>query len=95
MKTIYIHYNNGVQYQIIDFCKIQQNDEWVDAYIYEQYPHIAGVHNMKFVRSVTEFNAKFKANTTNVLPNDNYSLLDFVRNFQLSDILGKYKLWNT
>lgn len=31
----YTHYNNSKRYTIVDVCKIQESDIWVDAIIYE------------------------------------------------------------
>jgi len=44
------------QYFIIDSCKMQIDDEWVDAVIYK---HI-GTPDLKFVRAREEFYSKFK-----------------------------------
>ena len=48
----YKHYRNNKIYTILDKCKIQINDEWVDAIIYTD-------GNLKFVRSEVEFKEKF------------------------------------
>ena len=52
----YIHYRNRKTYIVFDFCKIQINDEWVNAVIYylEKNP------SMLFCRELTEFRAKFQ-----------------------------------
>lgn len=55
-NKVFIHYENNEEYRVIDKCKIQINDVWVDALIY--------VHNKKpydkFVRTEYEFELKFK-----------------------------------
>jgi hypothetical protein len=51
----YTHYNNRKKYTIVDVCKIQESDIWVDAIIYENEDH------EKFVRSSLEFFVKFKS----------------------------------
>lgn len=93
MESIYTHTKAGGQYKIIDFCKIQQNNEWIDAYIYEKYPKVNGIHSDKYVRSISEFKHKFVKLEKELNKTDGYSILELVRNFQLSEILGKYKLW--
>ena len=93
MKPIYTHYRNGIQYQVIDHCKLQQDGLWVDAYIYVQFPEISGVRNQKYVRTVEEFNSKFSLILEQISVKDSCSLLDVIRGGQLSTILGKYKLW--
>lgn len=82
-----------MQYQVIDYCQLQQDGEWVDAYIYVQFPEIGGVRNQKYVRTVEEFNSKFSTDTEQISVKDSCSLLDIIRGEQLSTILGKYKLW--
>lgn len=49
----YKHYRNNKIYTLLDKCKIQVNDKWVDAVIYTD-------GNLKFVRSEDEFYKKFK-----------------------------------
>ena len=49
----YIHYKNGLSYTPIDFCKIQENDVWVQAVIYKTQSQEL------FVRSLEEFCNKF------------------------------------
>jgi hypothetical protein len=53
----YTHYNDrrNRKYTIVDVCKIQESDIWVDAIIYENEDH------EKFVRSSLEFFVKFKS----------------------------------
>ncbi len=50
----YRHYKNNKIYILIDKCKIQVQDVWLDAVIYEN------LEGEKFCRSTAEFNAKFK-----------------------------------
>ena len=94
-QTIYRHHK-GSYYRIIDHCRIQLNDEWVDAYIYVDADKFRSVYAIKYVRPISEFHAKFSP----VLDEqelhaiqDSESLLDKIRQYQLSDILGKYKLF--
>lgn len=49
----YIHYKNGLSYTPVDFCKIQENDIWIEAIIYKTDT------NELFVRSKKEFLEKF------------------------------------
>lgn len=51
---IYRHYKNGKYYEIVDYCMIQENDEWIEAVIYRRY-----TYDKKFCRSVEEFENKF------------------------------------
>lgn len=53
LKHRYVHYTNGKEYTIKDTCKIQVDNEWVCAIIYEDE------HGMRFVRSKAEFIEKF------------------------------------
>lgn len=96
MFEIYQHYKNKQYYKIIDWCKIQSNDKWVDAYIYIDADKPYHVAKYKYVRTIEEFHQKFKP----VLDDeelhsisDASSLLDMIRNEQLSAILGKFKLF--
>ena len=50
----YQHYKNKQSYITIDFCKIQENDEWVKAVIYRPENE-----DGLFVRFYTEFEEKF------------------------------------
>ena len=54
-KTIYTHYRNGNQYEVVNYCRIQENDEWVTAILYK---HVDG--NILFVRSEENFEKCFK-----------------------------------
>lgn len=49
----YIHYKNGLTYIPVDYCKIQENDLWVEAIIYKTDTQEL------FVRSKEEFQNKF------------------------------------
>lgn len=93
MKRIYTHYKNGLQYQVIEHCKLQVDDVWVNAYIYVQFPKIAGVHIEKYVRPIAEFNEKFIPVENVSVPTDSCTFLEQLRNYQFHTILGKYKLW--
>ena len=53
-NTIYKHYKNNHSYEVIDFCKIQENDLWVKAVIYKPTDC-----DELFVRSLNEFQEKF------------------------------------
>lgn len=94
MKRIYTHYKNGLQYQVIEHCKLQVNSVWVDAYIYVQFPKVAGVHTEKYVRSITEFHEKFTPVGDMPVTTDSCTFLEQLRNYQFHTILGKYKLWH-
>jgi len=50
----YQHYKNKQFYITIDFCKIQENDEWVKAVIYKPENE-----DGLFVRAYHEFEKKF------------------------------------
>jgi hypothetical protein len=54
LNTTYTHYKNKESYTIINFCKIQENNLWVDAVIYK--PNDC---EELFVRSCKEFEDKF------------------------------------
>lgn len=94
MKHIYTHYKNGLQYQVIDRCKLQIDSVWVHAYIYVQFPKVAGIHNEKYVRSIKEFHEKFIPVEDESVPTDSCTFLEQLRNYQFHTILGKYKLWH-
>lgn len=51
----YKHYKNGKEYIVINYCKIQEEGEWVDAIIYSS---VEG--GLLFVRKEKEFEEKFK-----------------------------------
>lgn len=53
---IFQHYKNGKKYLIENFCKIQENDVWVEAVIY----HHIDNDEFLYVRSLKEFEEKFK-----------------------------------
>lgn len=55
LNTTYIHYKNNKSYITINFCKIQENDTWVEAIIYK--PNDC---EELFVRTCKEFEEKFK-----------------------------------
>lgn len=54
-NKLYKHYKNNKLYEIIDFCKIQEEGNWVLAVIYKPYGE-----DRKFVRSVENFNKSFE-----------------------------------
>lgn len=54
LNTTYIHYKNKKTYTTLHFCKIQENDFWVDAIIYK--PNDC---EELFVRTTKEFENKF------------------------------------
>jgi hypothetical protein len=60
LNKLYTHYKNQEKYLTINFCKIQENDSWVDAIIYKPYKHPDNCEEL-FVRTVKEFEEKFKA----------------------------------
>lgn len=55
INQVYKHYKNEQSYKVIDFCKIQENDIWVEAVLYKPIES-----NKLFVRSLNEFKEKFK-----------------------------------
>jgi len=57
-NTVYTHYKNKQDYLIKDYCKIQENDTWVDAVLYSPVNE-----TMLFVRSLKEFQEKFTKKT--------------------------------
>ena len=94
-QTIYRHHK-GSYYRIIDHFRIQLNDEQVDGYIYVDADKFNSVYAIKCVRPISEFHTKFSP----VLDKqelhaiqDSEALLDKIRQCQLFDILGKYKLF--
>lgn len=54
LNTQYTHYKNKQTYITKDYCKIQENDTWIDAIIY-----LPKDENKLFVRSSKEFKEKF------------------------------------
>ena len=54
LNTTYIHYKNNKSYITINFCKIQENDTWVEEIIYK--PNDC---EELFVRTCKEFEEKF------------------------------------
>jgi hypothetical protein len=54
LNTTYTHYKNKESYTTVNFCKIQENDSWIDAVIYK--PNDC---EELFVRSCKEFELKF------------------------------------
>ena len=60
LNKLYTHYKNQEKYLTINFCKIQENDSWVEAIIYKPYKHSDNCEEL-FVRTVKEFEEKFKA----------------------------------
>ncbi len=53
----YKHYKNNNYYIPLNSCKIQINDIWVDAVIYQEAHSFDKTH---YVRSIDEFLEKFK-----------------------------------
>lgn len=56
LNKTYTHYKNQQDYIIKNFCKIQENDIWVEAVIYTPKDN-----NELFVRSKKEFQEKFQS----------------------------------
>ena len=56
--SIFYHYKNLKLYEYLGPCKIQENDEWVEAVIYKEYKSL--VDSGLFVRTKKEFLEKFK-----------------------------------
>jgi len=54
-RNIWRHYNNNKDYKVIDYCKVQINDEWVEGVVY-----CAMDHDSKYVRPIDEFIEKFE-----------------------------------
>lgn len=54
-KNIWRHYGNDKHYRVIDYCKIQINDQWVEGVIY-----CTTDHDSKYVRPIDEFIEKFE-----------------------------------
>ena len=54
LNTTYTHYKNKESYTTVNFCKIQENDSWINAVIYK--PNDC---EELFVRSCKEFELKF------------------------------------
>lgn len=59
LNQTYTHYKNQQQYLTINFCKIQENDIWVEAIIYKPLNHADKCEDL-FVRTIKEFEEKFK-----------------------------------
>lgn len=58
INKTYTHYKNNQNYIVLNFCKIQENDQWVKAVLYRPEDE-----DLLFVRSYEEFNKKFKEKT--------------------------------
>ena len=54
LNKTYKHYKNKKEYIPLNFCKIQENDIWVDAVIYKPIDD-----EKLFVRAYKEFQEKF------------------------------------
>jgi hypothetical protein len=54
LNTTYTHYKNNKLYIPINFCKIQEDNIWIDAVIYKPIDS-----EELFVRSSKEFISKF------------------------------------
>jgi hypothetical protein len=57
-KTYY-HYKNRKPYRVIGACKIQENDAWIDAVLYEDVTEVSQGVRQEYVRSELEFLTKF------------------------------------
>ena len=58
LNKLYTHYKYQNKYLTINFCKIQENDNWVDPIIYRPFEHSDGCEEL-FVRTQKEFLEKF------------------------------------
>ena len=56
--SIFYHYKNLNPYEYIGPCRIQENNEWVEAVIYKEYK--SRVDSGLFVRTKKEFLENFK-----------------------------------
>ncbi|MDD3055798.1 MAG: hypothetical protein PHE16_07920 [Aliarcobacter sp.] len=54
LNKTYIHYKNNKSYIPINFCKVQENDIWIEAIIYK--PNDC---EELFIRTCKEFELKF------------------------------------
>ena len=68
--SIFYHYKNTKPYIVLGFCKIQENNNWIEAVLYtdlETYKQAKNPYKIdKFVRSLKEFKSKFqKLSVTN------------------------------
>ena len=68
--SIFYHYKNTKPYIVLGFCKIQENNNWLEAVLYtdlEIYKQAKNPYKIdKFVRSLKEFKSKFqKLSVTN------------------------------
>jgi len=59
LNKTYLHYKTQATYLTINFCKIQENDTWIDAIIYKPLNHADKCEDL-FVRTQKEFLEKFK-----------------------------------
>lgn len=62
--SIFYHYKNTKPYIVLGFCKIQENNNWIEAVLYtdlETYKQAKNSYKIdKFVRSLKEFKLKFQ-----------------------------------
>ena len=68
--SIFYHCKNTKPYIVLGFCKIQENNNWIEAVLYtdlETYKQAKNPYKIdKFVRSLKEFKSKFqKLSVTN------------------------------
>ncbi len=54
LNKTYIHYKNKKSYTPLNFCKVQENDIWIEAIIYK--PNDCAE---LFIRTCKEFELKF------------------------------------
>ena len=95
-QTIYQAKNSNSYYRIIDHCSISIGDQLTEAYIYIEADKFRSVYAHKFVQPIKEFHENFSVvldEQTLEEIGDGISLIDRIRQGQLSDIFGKYKLF--
>ena len=55
LNTLYKHYKTGNDYLTLQFCKMQQNNQWLNAVIYKA----SYDDGMVYVRELKDFEDKF------------------------------------
>lgn len=89
MSKIYQDKVNKKIYTVIDNCKVEKNNSWVNAYVYVEGNENFPVSKIKYVKEVEDFHKMGKPVTNNKGILDGYSMLERIRNFQFSHVFMK------
>ena len=95
-QTIYCSKDTHSYVRIIDHCTSFKDSQPVDSYIYVEADKASSVYTHKYVMPIVDFHSTHSAVLDELtLENlgDGVSILDRIRQGQLFDIFGKYKLF--